>query len=401
LQEFLKKENQNDEISFIGSLLKNKKLVNVTSPNKQEFDVKDSYKFNKKISVIILGGGLSGVGVYSALKKNPNFEVTVINKFPYVENVTRVSFIAVDQSMEHLRFNKDDYIVGEVENVSENEVLLKDGKKFTNFDFLILSTGSFYDNSLLNIDHQSLKIPIINGNDSVEFFKNLKVIENAQTIAILGSGGVGIEHLGSLNQAYPHKKIIMISRSKTIMERTGTDKIHNSVLKYFKGRLQKTENVIFKFNETIDSIKENKIITKNEEIQADVILSCIGFTPNTGYLKKDFSKILDEAGYIKVNQNLQVEGFPNIFAMGDITNLKEEKLGQCAMEHSPIVVSNIENVILGKSLKEYKVKPRQSAYALGLNYCILVDGSGGISMEGYLCSYLKGVSKLFISSALK
>jgi NADH dehydrogenase FAD-containing subunit len=215
LKEFLKKENQNDENSFIGSLLKNKKLVNVTFPNKQEFDVKDSYKFNKKISVIILGGGLSGVGVYSALKKNPNFEVTVINKYPYVENVTRVSFIAVDQSMEHLRFNKDDYVVGEVENVSETEVLLKDGKKFTNFDFLILSTGSFYDNTMLNIDHQSLKIPIINGNDSVEFFKNLKVFENAQTIGIIGSGGVGIEHLGSLNQAYPNKKIIMFRDPKS------------------------------------------------------------------------------------------------------------------------------------------------------------------------------------------
>jgi apoptosis-inducing factor 2 len=237
----------------------------------------------------------------------------------------------------------------------------------------------------------------MNGNSSIDILGNLKEIENAKRIAIIGSGGVGIEHFGCICERFPDKQVFLISSSKIILERSGSSKFHESVMAFYKDK----SNSIFKLEEKVKCIKGDTIVLKNEEIQVDVIISCIGFTPSTDYLKADLSKALDESGFVKVNENLQVVGYPNIFALGDINNLKEEKLGQSANDHASIAAQNIENVIIGKELTKYSIKIRPSANALGNKYCILVDGSGGILMEGYLCSYLKDVAKYKIAYDFK
>jgi hypothetical protein len=104
LVEFLKKENLNEVETFINTLLENKKIQNLSHPEKKTFDPKDIYQFKKKVSIFILGGGLAGTTLFNSLKKNPYFEVKVINKYPYTENVTRVPFIFSNESIDYLRF---------------------------------------------------------------------------------------------------------------------------------------------------------------------------------------------------------------------------------------------------------------------------------------------------------
>jgi apoptosis-inducing factor 2 len=247
----------------------------------------------------------------------------------------------------------------------------------------------------LNISE--LKVPLMNGNSSIDILGNLKEIENAKRIAIIGSGGVGIEHFGAICERYPNKEVFMISSSKIILKRSGSSKFHESVMAFYKDK----PNSIFKLDEKVKCIKGDTIVLQNEEIRVDAIISCIGFTPLTDYLKTDLSKVLDESGYIQVNENLQVVGYSNIFALGDINNLKEEKLAQCAGDHASIASQNIENMIIGKELIKYTIKTRPSANSLGNKYCILVNGSGGILLEGYFCSYLKDIGKYKLAYDLK
>ena len=55
---------------------------------------------------------------------------------------------------------------------------------------------------------------------------------------------------------------------------------------------------------------------------------CVGFVPNTDFLQAECGDLLSKRGHIKVNEYLQVEGHPNIFAVGDVADVDEEKLAQ-------------------------------------------------------------------------
>jgi thioredoxin reductase len=83
----------------------------------------------------------------------------------------------------------------------------------------------------------------------------------------------------------------------------------------------------------------------------------VGFVPNTDFLQANFASMLSPKGHIKVNEHLQVRtrcahvcvlfspcpvfashvilsthaqavDYPNIFALGDVADINEEKLAQ-------------------------------------------------------------------------
>ncbi|XP_034721731.1 apoptosis-inducing factor 2 [Etheostoma cragini] len=58
-------------------------------------------------------------------------------------------------------------------------------------------------------------------------------------------------------------------------------------------------------------------------------------------------------GALKVNAHLQVEGFPNVFAVGDCADVSEPKLAYHAGLHAAVAVSNISNSVTGKELTSY------------------------------------------------
>lgn len=59
-------------------------------------------------------------------------------------------------------------------------------------------------------------------------------------------------------------------------------------------------------------------------------------------------------GALKVNKHLQLEGYENIYAIGDCADLKEPKMAYHAGLHANIVVTNIINSLTQKPLKTYK-----------------------------------------------
>lgn len=63
---------------------------------------------------------------------------------------------------------------------------------------------------------------------------------------------------------------------------------------------------------------------------------------------------LAEGGALKVNQHLQVDGFSNIYAVGDCADVKEPKMAYHAGLHAAVAVSNIWNSLNGKELTTYQ-----------------------------------------------
>lgn len=60
-----------------------------------------------------------------------------------------------------------------------------------------------------------------------------------------------------------------------------------------------------------------------------------------------------ENGALKVNKHLEVDGFDNVYAVGDCANLNEPNLAYHAGLHAGVAATNIINSLSGKALTSY------------------------------------------------
>ena len=100
-----------------------------------------------------------------------------------------------------------------------------------------------------------------------------------------------------------------------------------------------------------------------------------------------FNKNLDDKKYIKVNSNLQLEKYSNIFSAGDVNNIIEEKTAQSAEKQAEIVIKNIKNLELKKGLINYVPKEKPMVISLG-RYNGIFEYKG-IVLFGIIPAFLK------------
>jgi len=95
---------------------------------------------------------------------------------------------------------------------------------------------------------------------------------------------------------------------------------------------------------------------KGKEIQADMVIWATGLKPNTRFLKGTFlEKTLDNKGFIKTRNTFQVEGYDNIFALGDITAFPIGKMAANVVRQTSVLAKNIGLFTTHKPLELYKI----------------------------------------------
>lgn len=253
---------------------------------------------------------------------------------------------------------------------------------------MIICSGSTYNMSILNIENSK----VINATSSKDIISSFKEIDSAKKVTVIGSGPVGIEIVGAILYKYPNKEITLIASHSVFLDRCCPD-AHKNIMNYFK----KYQNLKIHLNERVEEIKNNQIVTDKNTIDSDITFACIGFKPNTTFLEKNFSNLLNKNGSIKVNNYLQMEGFQHIFVGGDVTDIKEEKLAQNAEIHAELIAKNIEATICHQSLTKYVSSIRPLLISVGPNSSIFIYDQKVI-MEGYLISIVKSVVEYKIMS---
>lgn len=131
--------------------------------------------------------------------------------------------------------------------------------------------------------------------------------------------------------------------------------------------------------------------TRNgKTITADLIVPAWGNKPNTALLSS-LKDVLSPNGCVKIRDTFQTQAYPDIFALGDIIDVNEQKQAGKAQAHAGMVAANVLSYVQGQPLKQkYKGSYELIVITNGKN-----DGVGyfgvwwGIVIGGWLASLLK------------
>ncbi|KAG2433696.1 hypothetical protein HXX76_008066 [Chlamydomonas incerta] len=84
-------------------------------------------------------------------------------------------------------------------------------------------------------------------------------------------------------------------------------------------------------------------LSDGSSLAADVVLWCTGSRPAAGFMAGgELEGCLTEQGAIKVLPSLQVEGQPHMFALGDVNNVPEAKLGFLAAKQAEMAAASLQ-----------------------------------------------------------
>ncbi len=195
-----------------------------------------------------------------------------------------------------------------VKNLLTNEIFED------NYDKLVLTLGSWP--IVPNFEGGKLENIVLCKN--YEHAKNIiKRSENAKNVVVIGAGYIGVE----LTEAFEMqgKNTILIDAEDRIMAKYLDKEFTDIAETEFKN---KGINLVLgqkvqRFEGTDDKV--SKVVTDKDEFEADLVVLCIGFTPNTKLVKGKLDTLSN--GAIMIDEYMRTSA-QDVFAAGDCCVVK-------------------------------------------------------------------------------
>ena len=329
--------------------------------------------------VVVIGGGFAGSLAAQELERD--FEVTLIDTKDYFEftpwimrTIVNPDYVNGIQILHTKYLRRATVTVGEVKKVNEKFVKVN-GKEIL-FDYLVICSGSRYEPPF-----KEQEIVMAN---RAEYLKNsYEDLKAAKRVVIVGGGLVGVELAGEILDVYKDKEVKIIHAGEKLIDRNS-----EKAIRYAEKRLVKNGAKIL-FNEKLKDVRNGFCVTDaGTRLKADLVFLCNGIKPNYEFMPRGW---LNEKHQVKVNWFLQVEGFRNVFAAGDITSIAEEKTAQNAKRQARVVARNILALEYGRDLAEYVSKRTPMVISLG-KWSGIYD-NGKTVMTGLIPAFMKWAIK--------
>lgn len=300
------------------------------------------------MKIIIIGGGFGGITVARALK-NVDVEILLFDKTnhhlfqPLLYQVATASLPAsnIATSFREI-FRKQKNIIVLMANVvnidrGEQKIYTDDRQNYS-YDYLVLAPGarhSYFDHSSWELYAPGLKT-VADATDMRE--RMLFAFERAEksgstrylNFAIIGAGPTGVEIAGSLAE-FVHKTLVNNFR----MIKPEESKIYlieaqNQVLPGYPKKLaEKALSYLEKLGVTVlldtyvKEVEEERIYIEDHFLDVPTIIWAAGNQASP--LLKTLNCPLDKQGRVIVNEDLSINGSPNVFIIGDAAQVKDKK----------------------------------------------------------------------------
>ncbi|KAJ1648508.1 hypothetical protein J3B02_000146 [Coemansia erecta] len=261
-----------------------------------------------------------------------------------------------------------------VSKITSTHIELADANEHIEFDYLVIALG------------QSRSAPIgVAASTKSEYLEAMdkyqKSIKGAQSVVVVGGGAVGTELAADIKTDYPNKQVTLVHSHDLPVAGPFKDEFRAHVVDVLKTlgvnavlgervieEASTTETFAFQppkhsgiLPELVDSVKHNATLktTSGRVIKADLVFNALGFKTKAPLVDLPSSTdipIFSPAG-IRVNDFLQVDDpkYPNIFAVGDVSNRGLVKLAGAAANSGTAAGSNIAKLVHANESEEVVV----------------------------------------------
>jgi len=371
--------------------------------------------------VVIIGGGYSGLYALRKLITNQDIHITLIDKHTYhnlqpevydfIANKANIADVTIDLTTLCIGF---DHPFLEYKNLNiskidfKSQILYSKEDETVSYDYLIIAAGSrtFFPssiNGLKNTDDIKKLHRAIYFKQSFENQIFNKIQDEAKKcdkthITVIGAGLSGVEIASEMayysrellkrgSFACKNIEISLISSSNTILP--GFDK---KLMRMSHNRLKELDINIITNTKMESADEEYLYLTNGTKIIYSFIVFTGGIEPSNMATALDVVK--NKKGQLVVNNYLQLVEHENIFAIGDIANIKNPKGEEMpqnvtvARDSGITAAKNILALLQNKPLIKCDPRLEGTLIALGGKYAVC-DLYGVLKFKGKLAYMVK------------
>ncbi len=359
----------------------------------------------EKKRVVIAGCGFAGLALAKKLK-NSDYQVVVLDKHNYHQFPPlfyQVASAGLEASsivfplrkiFQHYR----DFYIRKAEvtliDSAKNQLITSTGP--IDYDFLVLAhgaTNSFFDSTQMEQHSKGMKTiaevldlrnSLLLNFESALTSKNKEERDLHMNIVIVGGGPSGVEIAGALAEMnryilpkdYPELKdmranIYLIELADRVLNMMSVKSSAKA-----KEFLEKS-GVKVLINAMVTGCDEKSVSTNTgDKINTSLIIWTAGIRGNK--VEGLSSDCYTGNGRIIVDRFSKVKGYENIYALGDISFMTEEKypaghpqVAQVAIQQAKLLGENLKRKLYNKTLKEFKYKDLGTMATIGRNLAVV------------------------------
>ncbi|MCX6181020.1 MAG: NAD(P)/FAD-dependent oxidoreductase [Bacteroidetes bacterium] len=354
--------------------------------------------------VVVIGGGFGGLKFARKLAKY-DFQVVLLDKINYHQFQPlfyQVATAGLEPSAISfpLRkvFHKQDNVVirlAEVTSVNTKESFVVTDIGEISYDYLVVAIGAdtnFFGNEKIKSNSLPMKstVEALNiRNRILQNYEEALSIEDAadqqahMNIVVVGGGPTGVEVAGTL--AEMRKNILPKDFPELKFERMQIYLLEASP-KLLNGLSQKSSEkskeyldklgVNVRLETRVKDYDGNTVFLENSQIQARTLIWAAGVIGNK--LEGIPADVLVRGNRIKVDRFNKMEGSENVFALGDVCFMTEEKfpnghpqVAQVAMQQAENLARNLGGILKNEDMKPFTYRDLGSMATVGRNLAVV------------------------------
>ncbi len=356
--------------------------------------------------VVIIGGGFAGIN-FARKIANKDIQVVLIDKRNYhtfQPLLYQVSSAGLEPDSiayplrKILKNHKNTFFrLAEVESINseKNELITSIGH--ISYNYLVIATGTktnYFGNKSIETHGMPMKkVPqalnirslILQNFEQAAITHDKELRKALLNFVIVGGGPTGVELAGAIaelkNHILPRDYRDLIPEDMQIYLLEGSPRVLPTMSEHASKKAAKFLSklgVLVHCDTFVKNYDGKKVKTNSDlELQSETLIWAAGVTGNpVEGLQADV--LIDRANRYKVNEYSQVEGYDNIFALGDISFMQTDdypnghpQVAQPAIQQGELLGKNLIKLISGKPMKKFKYKDKGSMATVGRNKAVV------------------------------
>jgi len=355
--------------------------------------------------VIIIGGGFAGLKLAKKINKE-HYQVVLIDKNNYhtfqpllyqvATSGLEPDSIAYPIRKTFKNHNNFHFRLAEVKNINQKKKSIETNSGNINFDILVIATGAktnFFGMKNVEthaipmkslVESLDLRSKVLQNFEKALYSNNIKEQEKLMSFVIVGGGPTGVELAGALaelkKQVLPEDfpdldirkmKIHIIEAAPRVLASMSEDASTKA------NQFLKKLGVHIWTNTQVTNY-DGELVSTNGKINfySNTLIWAAGV--QGAPLKGLDASTIGRGNRIIVNEYNQINGFENIYALGDVALIQTKEntignpmLGAVAMQQGLHLAKNLNKIAKNKEKKPFKYKDKGNMATIGKNLAVV------------------------------